>query len=179
VTTELAVPDWTAVVGALIAVYAATLSTLQWIKNFRDERPRLYVTMSLGRIQNGIGDNEEKLFLNYVNVGKIPVTITSLPALRLNTVKDSKLVIHSSVYPLPHRLEPYAENKSWVNLKSLSRHINQDAVENGAEYWITGVVTDASGKEHKSTPYVFYRPIRRETEILVGTPDAAKWPAAP
>jgi hypothetical protein len=91
--TDAAVPDWTAVVGALIAVYAATLSTLQWIKYFRDERPRIRVTLGPGRMLNDPGNDEPKLLVSYVNVGKIAVTIPSYPALKIHTLKGYKLIL--------------------------------------------------------------------------------------
>jgi hypothetical protein len=176
---DVTVPDWTAVVGALIAVYAATVSTWQAIRSIRDERPRLRVTMRLGRMLNAPGDNDSRLVLNYVNVGKIPVSIASLPAIKLHTLKGHKLVLHEAKYALPYRLETYAENESWVYLRNLSDYIDWNAVENGAEYWILGEVTDASGKNHRSVPHVLYRPKRRETEIVVGTPDAANGAEVP
>jgi hypothetical protein len=62
----------------------------------------------------------------------------------------------------------FADNTAWVDLKDLSKYIDWDRLDNGAEYWITGVVTDASGQHRMSIPYVLYRPKRREREIVVG-----------
>jgi hypothetical protein len=120
------------------------------------------------------GDKKEKLFLTYVNVGKIPVTIASLPAIRTHTMEpETKLVLHSSKYPLPYRLETYAENESWANLENLSEYIDWDRLKKGAEYWITGLVSDASGKKHRSVPYVLTSPKRLESEIDLGVTDGA------
>jgi len=173
-------PGWVAIAGALTAVYAATLSTVQLIRYFRDERPRIKVTFRLGRILNVPGDKKEKLFLTYVNVGKIPVTIASLPAIRIHTMEPgTKLVLHSSKYPLPYRLETYAENESWANVESLSEYIDWDRLEKGDEYWITGVVSDASGMKHQSVPYVLSSPKRLESEIDLGVTDEVSDPSSP
>jgi hypothetical protein len=173
-------PGWVAIAGALTAVYAATLSTVQLIRYFKDERPRIKVTFRLGRILNMPGDKKEKLFLTYVNVGKIPLTIASLPALRIHTMEaGTKLVLHSSKYPLPYRLETYAENESWANLENLSEYIDWDRMKKGAEYWITGVVSDASGKNHQSVPYVLSSPKRPESEIQLGATNPANESSPP
>lgn len=164
--------DWTppntfAMIGAALGIYAAAISTWQEVRYLRDEKPRIRVSLSLGQILNISGDKEWKLFVNYVNVGKMPVAISSLVSIRINTAPGSKFALHASKYQLPHRLEVFSENASWVDLKSL-KEIDWDSLENGATYWIIGRVTDASGIEHESVPYKLSRPSRPEKVIDLG-----------
>jgi hypothetical protein len=50
------------VIVALVALYAAVVSKLQWIVYLRDARSRIRVTLSLGKILDGRRDNELRLF---------------------------------------------------------------------------------------------------------------------
>jgi hypothetical protein len=161
-------PGWVAIAGALTALYAATLSTTQFVRSLRDERPRIEVTLRLGRVLNVPGDKDPKLFVTYVNVGKIAVSVPSLPAIRISDMEPrTKLVLHSSKYPLPMRLETYSENESWVNIEKLTEYIDWKGMEKGRQYWIAGSITDASGKKHQSVPHVLLTPAQPATEIEV------------
>jgi hypothetical protein len=159
-------PHWTevvvavtAVVGAVLGLYAAVLSTLQWIRYFRDERVRLQVRLSLGTISELPGSENPKLVITAVNVGKIPVTFLGGAELRINTMEPGRklAVVHENhAPPLPCRLEPYATLVGWVDLKNL-REIELKSLNAGNEYCLTASFHDPSGKDHWSPEHVLTR----------------------
>jgi hypothetical protein len=150
-------PDWTAIGTFLIALYAAVLSTWQAVQRSREDRPKLKVTLSLGHMIPAEirGPEKLKLFVTVANTGKVPVSLESMPRLRLSTRKGKELSLNPKniTYRLPHRLEPQARIQAWIDVKDLAAHLPEDCRNSGVVFWIVGLCRDATGKDHKSIPY--------------------------
>jgi hypothetical protein len=138
---------------------------MQWIRVFRDERPRLRVTLNLGGITHIAGSDHEKLPITAVNIGKIPVTIGGMARLRISTMPKGRIISlrpANHTHTFPHRLETYADIMGWIDLKDLSDQINFELLDRGVQYRLVGSVKDPTGKIHRSKEYVLYRPKWRD-----------------
>ena len=99
------------VIFALIAIYAACLSTFNYLR----DKAAIKVKVHLGLIV-GQGIPEHRLFFKAINVGRRPVIISGPPSLILDN--EYHIAIFSSKIPAP-KLEEGEVYEEWIELGEL------------------------------------------------------------
>jgi hypothetical protein len=115
----------------IIAIYGAAVSTLLaviQVYRFRveqtEKKAKIEVTLTTGFLAQGTATSPAMLFLTAANVGRIPVTLTSIPSLYLP--KDEKIILTEAdrdVDHFPYELLPGKKCNYWRDIKQLARSL--------------------------------------------------------
>lgn len=145
---------WT-VIGQVIvslgALWAAVVSTLNLVRNIRQDSRRLNVRLSWGLLANrAMPDNDEKLIVNIGNPGSIPVVISGI-TLRFPGNKTFVQLDLPGNATLPHELEAGKGCAFWYELKHLKEKVKES--EYGSSVRVHALVSDQVGGEHRSQKF--------------------------
>lgn len=142
---------WTDIVTALVALYAAGLSTYNFIMERRDKRPSLNVRLSYGALT--LSDHGQIVLLfNVSNAGSQPITLTSI-GVRLNDKRTLYMPQLSGTASLPIELQPGQGRLFWMLPHVVAQSLHEQGY-NG-EQKVRAVCTDATGREHFSKSWTF------------------------
>jgi len=144
----------------IIAIYGAALSTiLGAIELYRfhveqqEKKPRVKVTLTTGLISQGNQVSPAILTLTAANVGRIPVTLTSIPSLYVS--RDRKVILTEAERDVefPHELLPGKSCNYWRDIKQLARELKRHGYSGRLK--IIGEFGDALDNKYKSKPFSF------------------------
>ncbi len=144
----------------IIAIYGAGLSTiLAAIEVYRfrieqsEKKPKIKVTMTTGFLSQGRETSPAMLTLTAANVGRLPVTLTSIPSLIV--FKDQKVILTEAEKDaeFPHELLPGKSCNCWRDIKQLAQSLKRHGYSGTLK--IVGEFGDATDNKYRSKPFPF------------------------
>ena len=142
---------WTDIVIALVAIYAAGLSTYTFIQDKRDKRPLLKVRLTYG-ILDYVTRGEIAMLFSMSNPGSRPVTVTSvcllLPDKRTMVVRQLQ-----GTAPLPVELQPGQGQTYWMLPRDVAQTLQKEGYRGVLN--VRATCTDATGRDYHSKAGTF------------------------
>ena len=145
--------DGADIITALVALYAAILSTIIALHDWRAKRPNIKVDLSMGNLQSWAGDwNGRVLFLEASNPGEKAVILNSMG---LILPGDSKVVCTNpqNRVKFPHHLDPEQSCRGWSQAGEIASQLKARGFHSRVK--IVGFYNDEVGRIHKSKPFEF------------------------
>lgn len=140
-------PDWTDIITAAIAVYAAVISTIEMVMRLRSKKPAIRVTATFGFMQRTDGTfTDRAVILDVANAGESAVDI-NVPYFKLG--KDETLLAiepNSTVLRLPHTLQPGKSCQFWYYLTEMRTGLVGGGKTGPVK--LTPAIKDAVGNEY-------------------------------
>lgn len=136
--------SWPTIVTALVALYGAVLSTLNFIAARREKRRSVTVELSLGLLT---WDPGSKLLLTASNPGSLSVTLSSC-GIRLPNGKQAVFPIPNSNVRFPHELHGGKDCLVWTDAKEFAQVLREQGFSGRVK--VRGFYRDQTGGLHTS-----------------------------
>ncbi|MCU0290251.1 MAG: hypothetical protein MUF15_28180 [Acidobacteria bacterium] len=138
---------WTDVITALVALYAATLSTYIFIIDNKSKKRQISIELSNGFPFLGYNLGPLSLIIKIANPGSRPVTINS-PRLLLPDKKSVVFLETINNVSFPHELQEGKACEILVEKEKIKQVLKEQGYS--GEIKVIGEVSDATGKNYKS-----------------------------
>ncbi len=144
--------DWTTVVTALVAVYAAGLSTYTLLIQRRESKRHVKVNLAMGFIAHGPQLSEPMFILTASNPGNRPVTL-NLPSILLPDRTRLYNPNGDTEVQFPHELAEGKSCKAWFPAKGIAQQLHDQGFTRAVK--LVATFDDAVGTQHRSKPIKF------------------------
>jgi hypothetical protein len=135
----------------LLAAYGAALSTWVAFTQRRDKHPRIQSKATYGFLGVGPQLSDQMVLMEIVNVGEMPVTISS-GGLMLPNKATLLCGLHSdnSTNALPHELTHGKSLMMWLDLREVKRALSQAGYSSSCK--VRAKFTDQASRAYVSRP---------------------------
>ena len=142
--------EWTEILTALVAIYAAGLSTYTLVVSRIEKRRLIKIEVSNGFITQGPEASELMLLMRVLNPGDRTVTI-GCPAIRLPSGESLVFTEPLSDVRFPHDLEEGKNCLVWTEIPGLAKQLSQNGFSGVVK--IVVECRDAVGNLYVSEPW--------------------------
>jgi hypothetical protein len=143
---------WPTVVTAVVALYGAALSTLNYLASRREKSRRVKVELSLGFLAHGPTLSPTMLFIVASNIGTLPVTLSS-SGIRLPNGRQAICPLPNTDVRFPHELQGGKDCRIWIDAREFADTLRREGLSGKVR--LTGFYLDQTGVRHKSKPFKF------------------------
>ena len=145
-------PEWIneyifEIITAIIALYAAGLSTAVFITNLREKKPRLKVTTETALAMSSFGSPTEVVMGTVSNIGHRNVQICGFSLLRGDGQQLVNPHNNCSNPTLPHILQPGEQLKAWFDYAGVLDQLRSENIETMT---VQMRFLDGAGKHNRS-----------------------------
>jgi hypothetical protein len=140
---------WTQVVTAIVAIYAAVVSTITLLTNRKDKARLIKVTLSNGFLAytNNTLSEDAMLFVTVTNKG-LRATTLNIPYLLLPKGKKFFFPVPQSSVTYPHKLEDGTNFMMWIGMHKLADTLRKNGFSGKVK--IHAEVADAADNKYRS-----------------------------
>ena len=143
--------DWEKGITLAIAVYAALLSTVIQLANWKKSKPQIKTSLRIGMLGYDNGYlSDLVLILEAANVGERPATLASEYIL----LPDGRQLLSfnpNADVDFPHELAPGKSCRIWFDRAELKKALSEAGYS--GRVWLTGFYHDATGAKFRSRKF--------------------------
>ncbi len=143
---------WPTVITAVVALYGAVLSTLNYVASRREKKRLVKVGLSFGYLTHGPQLSPAMLLITAANIGTLPVTLSS-GGVRLPNGKQAFSPQPNSDVAFPHELQGGRECRIWTDAKEFADALRREGLFGKVK--LKGFYLDQTGVHHTSKPLRF------------------------
>lgn len=145
-------PTWTEITTAIVALYAAGLSTYNVIQRWRERSSGLVLSVDQGFVAQGAQTTETMFIFVIANPTDRAVTI-NLPVIKMPNKRHLVSRWHWCNVTFPYEVLPGKSCTVWMAGRELAALLTKDGLAGKVK--LQAMVRDALGREHIGKPFVF------------------------
>lgn len=143
--------SWTDIVAAVVVVYSAILSTITFIRQIQESKPKVKVKASYGYYLQTTYSNP-KIIGEFINIGKIPIKVSDIEINISKRKKGKKLVFTKHNYiQLPVMVQPGDSITTELDILDIKNTIEKSGIKMRKKYRIR--FKDVAGNKYYSNKF--------------------------